>query len=703
MLVDDSLHVDLGWLGERLASTAAGGDLHGIPLADLRLRLAELAAAPERLAVLPVVGPVIESLRAAGMGAVVDDLAARGVPAEQVGPEVEHIWWVSLAQHISETDPRFGRHDGSQLRRTVADYVATDHEHLAATASRIRGAADRAARVAVSGNAGQVATFRGEARRSGRPASVRSLFDSSSELLLALAPCWAMSPMTVAETVPPGQWFDVVVIDGAGQLAPAEAVSAMSRGRQVVVVGDRRQAPPTPFSTVAGAGAAPDEELEPGPSLLDELAGVLPERTLRWQYGCVDERLVHFADTAAYAGSMGTFPGTAAGSPVSLVQVDGTAEVEPGQGVAIESTDAEVERVVEIVLDHARTRPQESLGVIALSERHAHRIRQALAVALDAPGRPSRGSDASDEDVARFFAHGRPEGFFVRSAAEAAGSTRDAVVLSVGFGRTPHGQVLHRFPSISGPAGPRLLTTATTQARRRLTVVSSIRADDLDPERLRSPGSMMLRDLLDYAGRGGIEEDQVAGRARDPLMADLAVRLRREGLVVREDLGTSAHRVDLAVADPRDPGRFLVAVEGDGPGYAGLTGTRGRDRLRVEQLERLGWRHVRIWSTDLYRDPAREVARVVAATHDAMPAGFGDRDEDGPDPDRSGPDPARGGPDPVPGLRGARVAEGGTSAAPRGSSEPEQTLDDTDAGWGEPVEESGHDRWLREQRPPHWE
>ncbi|MGL4746047.1 MAG: DUF559 domain-containing protein, partial [Dermatophilaceae bacterium] len=73
----------------------------------------------------------------------------------------------------------------------------------------------------------------------------------------------------------------------------------------------------------------------------------------------------------------------------------------------------------------------------------------------------------------------------------------------------------------------------------------------------------------------------------------------------------SAQVIDIAVEAPNEPGRLLLAVESDGPRYASAPSTRDRDRLRAEHLSRLGWRHLRVWSTDLYRDPAREVARVL--------------------------------------------------------------------------------------------
>ena len=183
-----------------------------------------------------------------------------------------------------------------------------------------------------------------------------------------------------------------------------------------------------------------------------------------------------------------------------------------------------------------------------------------------------------------------------------------------------------------------------------MTVVSAIGADDLDPTRLRARGAVMLRDFLAYAAGGplpgvaapgatGADSTGAVAAGADTagvssggasaaadavrpapvpgtgsvVLGDLARRLRGHGLVVHEDVGSSADPVDLAVEDPHRPGRLLLAVESDGPQYAAMRTTRDRDRLRAEQLERLGWRHLRVWSTDVFRDPARDVSRILEA------------------------------------------------------------------------------------------
>jgi hypothetical protein len=716
---------DLDWLTERLAPSGHGDGLHDIPLTELRRRMAALSSRPDRLAVLPHVTSALDDIREAGLGAVIDDLAARGVTTDQVIPEVEHVWWASVAQEITVRDPDYGAHDGPRLRQVAEEYVAADHAHLAATVERVRSSVARNIREVLADHPAQEALVRAEAGKARRHKALRDLVPQAAQSLTAIKPCWAMSPLVVASTLPPGRWFDVVIFDEASQIQPAQAISAISRGRQVVVAGDERQLPPTNFFTVVSdeESAADEEVFTDGfESILDILAAALPTRRLTWHYRSRDERLIAFANQAMYDGALTTFPGTSIESSVRFEPVDGLAKVVHGE-TSIETTESEVDRVVDLVLEHARTRPDETLGVITLGITHRNRIDEALTRAL-------RGSP----DVAGFFAEDRDERFFVKNLERVQGDERDAIILSVGYGKTPHGRVLHHFGPLNLEGGERRLNVAMTRARQRMTVVSALRAADLDPDRLRSRGAQMLREFLAYAESGGTNVPAPArtGAAAvvDPLRQDLAARLRHAGLTVHEDYGTARHRIDLVVEDPWHRGRGLVAVETDGPRYAARRSTRDRDRLRPEQLERLGWEHLRVWSTDLFRDPAREISRIVALARDdrrvgdpfepaAEPVDVGGPadDHDVEEHSTTEPDIGAGGPEadepaeaePA-GVRGRRkrrrVFRKGTGAAASLDSSEDYgpPPEELDLGWGDaPRDESSRDRWLEAQRPPHYE
>ena len=737
----ESAAAELTWLGERLEPTAAGGSLLLAEIPVLQERLAALAARPERLTVIPRVLGTLDALRAAGMGPLLDDLARRGVAADDVAAELEFVWWTSLAEHLTVADPAYGAHDGDHLRRIAREYIAADHAHLQGTAQRVRAAAGRRLREVLADHPEQESLVRAEAGKSRRHRPLRDLLPRAGETLTAIKPAWAMSPLVVASVLPPGRWFDVVIFDEASQIPPAQAISAISRAHQVVVAGDERQLPPTSFftSAVDDEGAAETEALTEGfESVLDVLAASLPTRRLSWHYRSLDERLIAFANQQMYDGSLVTFPGTGTEPVVRLEPVEGSGVVQPGEE-AIESTEAEVDRVVELVLEHARTRPKESLGVIALGIKHANRIEEALRRAL-----------TSAEGVGDFFDEDVPERFFVKNLERVQGDERDGIILSIGYGKTPHGRVLHRFGPLNLEGGERRLNVAITRSRRRMTVVSSLQAADLDPARLKARGALMLRDFLAYAASqasalpappdGGEAPQPTLGatgrdQAPDPLRADFVRRLRQAGLVVHESFG-SAQPIDIAVEDPRRPGRVVLAVETDGPSYAAMHSTRDRDRLRVEQLGRLGWEHVRVWTTDIFRDPARDVARVVAAAHRASekpgaraPAPSPDSASTGPAAEvagRAAAEPAEDtaedtaeetakGTDEGTAESRAEDAHAEPAGADRGDEArkrrlvrrrpkvaPEQTRDDTDAGWGEYADTSAHDRWLQEQRPPHW-
>ncbi|HYO86020.1 MAG TPA: AAA domain-containing protein [Dermatophilaceae bacterium] len=673
-----SLSEDLNWLGTRWSDTAAGGDLEATPVPAVQDRLTRARETLDRMRVLPVVTARLDELRAAGLGDVVADLAARAVPADRIPGEVDFVWWTSVLEEVADQDPDYGQHDGVALRSVSAEYVRLDEAFARAAADNLDASRLRLLRRALADHPEQArhlndVAVRGSGRgRGGLEATaaagaVHDLLTGATEVVRAAAPCWAMSPVAVASVVPAGVRFDVVILAEAGRIPIAHAMSALSRAGRVVVVGDSRQLPPVPYRTAAteaDTSPAGDDLVATRSvdSVLDVIADVAPTCTLTWHDESADERLVQFANAHSYGGMLMTLPAAAALSPVRLVRVGAegptakpAAEAPPaaeppvhGQDVehdevgtghrqpeattpAIGSqhSDREVARVVRLAIDHAVRRPTESLGVVTLSRHHAARIAQAIRAAL---------ATYPDPAVVAYFAAERPglarEPFFVTSVEGAQGDYRDAIILALGLEPTAQGLVPDRLGPLSAPGGHRRLTVATTRARQRMVVVSAFDAADVDPRRLAGRGAQLLGGFLAIAGadnevagavvaggparQGHLAADGAgdpgeAGGSADPLMGELASRLRHEGLVVREGFGSGRLPIGLVIDDPYAPGRPIVAVESDGAEYAALTAVRDRERLRPEQLRRLGWETVRVWGTDVFRDPARDVARVVEA------------------------------------------------------------------------------------------
>lgn len=672
----EELHEDLTWLGDRLGGTPEGGDLLSAPLEELGERFDRLAGRDDRLAVLPEVLPTLDRLDEAGLAPLVHDLSERGVPAGAARDELVFLWWTSIVEHLMATDQRFAGPHGEELRQAARDFADADRAGTRVAATRIRAEIAGRRAGAVREHPDQVATLVQTAENPGP--TLGELLAETADVALALRPCWAMSPLVVAQNIPPGEWFDVAVIDQAGQVATAEAISAISRAGQVVAVGDEHQLAPSRWSATIGADV--DTETPSGPSILAELGAVASRRGLRWDRRYRDQRLVGLSNTLVYGDRIITFPAADDRGVVTLDLVDGRGVVDTEDGV-VEWTVAEVARVVDLVIEHASQRPHESLAVITATAAQATAVEDALIEAV-----------AENPALLDLMSARDGEPLLVVPVDLAQGDSREAVIFSTGFGRTVHGRVLHRFGPLSAAGGERRVNVALTRARSRLTVVSSLSAEDLDPSRLRSPGAVLLRQALAYAGSGGEHADE---GPRPPqsfapsiglLEQDLAERLRRSGLTVHERLGGGAQPVGIAVDDPLQPGVHLMAIESDGPDYASIEGVRERDRLRVESLARRGWHHVRVWTTDLFRDPGREEARVLAEIRRATSS-------------RGAPE-GWAGDAPSPSEAPATPSAQHRSVRPHPS---DQTRDDTDAGWGEVPDRDAHDRWLQEQRPPHWE
>jgi very-short-patch-repair endonuclease len=391
-----------------------------------------------------------------------------------------------------------------------------------------------------------------------------------------------------------------VIFDEASQVTPADAVTSILRARQVVVAGDDKQLPPTAFFlTTVEDQAEPEDDAgeslqltEGFESVLDSVGPLFPVAPLDWHYRSQDERLIGFSNERFYEGRLVTFPGARQESPLRHVLVAS------GPTDSEESSRAEVAEVVKLILEHAAHNPEESLGVIAMGIVHAARIEDALRVAIRE--RP---------EFESFFVEGREDAFFVKNLERVQGDERDAIILSIGYGKASDGRLPYRFGPLNLEGGERRLNVAISRARKRMTVVSSFSHRDMDPARSSRQGPESLRLYLQYAELRGGSRDASQTETADALGEHLAVELREAGRTVETDLGMSGYPVDVVVRAPGGDGG--VALEVDGRTYAAHGTARERDRLRSEHLERLGWRYGRAWALEWHRDPAKALVRSI--------------------------------------------------------------------------------------------
>lgn len=451
--------------------------------------------------------------------------------------------------------------------------------------------------------------LRKEYHKKKRHVPLRRLLPAIPTLLTALKPCLLMSPLSVASYLPRGSYmFDLVIFDEASQVTPADAVGSILRGRQLAVMGDDRQLPPTNFFNVILEEEEPPEDLEDPDlpafeSILEVCSTKLPSNTLRWHYRSKDERLIAYSNRAFYEAKLVTFPSPSMDSEtgVRFVYVEDGVYGRGGTRTNL----PEARRLVELIFDHFEKYPERSLGVIALS------VAQRDAIDLEL-----RRARTLRADLEPLFAEHREEPFFIKNLEAVQGDERDEVILSLGYGPTePGGDPPMSFGPLNHKGGERRLNVAITRARFRSTIVSSIRPEQFDAvHRSKWEGPRRLAEYVQYAARGGEWATEAIGDVALPDSDfEIAVyeALLARGFQVAMQVGSSGFRIDLAVRHPDIPSRYILGIECDGAAYHSAKTVRDRDRLRQQILESLGWNIHRVWSTDWVRHPDKAVDRIV--------------------------------------------------------------------------------------------
>lgn len=551
-----------------------------------------------------------------------DDLGIEGAlhlirtekPAPPEWPRVfEYAWLSSCLEAARAEAPILATFSAITHDEIAKEFRDLDRTRLQATVDRVRRRHAEHVIATMNAEPEQAFLVRHEAQKHARHKPIRKLLAEAPGVLLALFPCWMASPLSVSQLIAGDQqYFDVVLFDEASQVLPEDAVPAILRGARVVVAGDRQQLPPTLFF-VDGANeddSGTDDGLmtEGFESLLDQMSAFLPTQMLEWHYRSLDESLIAFSNHHIYEDRLVTFPGPGGGEPAVAHEL---VPQKAGRDGEEESAAPEVQRVVELVLAHATARPAESLGVIAMGIKHARQVQAALDDAL---------RDRPELDT--FFDPTLEERFFVKNLERVQGDERDAIILTVGYGKDRGGNLPHRFGPLTHAGGERRLNVAVTRARRRMTVVSSFEHYDVDPRRSSARGVELLKFYLEFAATKGAHLGQSlgAGVPMNPFEEDIYHALTHEGIGLVPQFGASRYRLDFAVQHPDQPGRYILALECDGATYHSAPTARDRDRLRQQQLEALGWHFHRIWSTDWFADRAAQIARVRDAYEGALQA-----------------------------------------------------------------------------------
>lgn len=520
-------------------------------------------------------------------------------------------WWLDRVVDATPLLQKFSAADHEEKIREFRDadevFARLTREHVKATlASKVP-----AAQIPAPGT--PLGTLKRELQKKTRHMPVRKLLATLSGVLPRLSPCLLMSPLSVAQYLDASSRFDLVIFDEASQIPTWDAVGAIARGKQVIVVGDPKQLPPTSFFAAAAAeGAVSEDEVEDLESILDECIGSgLPTHTLKWHYRSRRESLIAFSNYRYYGSELVTFPSPAAPDKgVTYHPVEGVY-----QRAGARTNRAEAEAIVAFIKRHYADPAQRrrSVGVVTFSQSQQKLVEDLLDAARRADSKLDSQISAQVQ-----------EPIFVKNLENVQGDERDLILFSICYGPDETGRVFMNFGPLNREGGHRRLNVAVTRAKEEIHVFATLRPEQMDINKTRAAGVSDLKLYLEYALKGPqalIAHSAPTGLPPDsPFEVQVRDFLMDEGWEVHPQVGCSNYRIDLAIVNKDAPGSYLLAVECDGATYHSAATARDRDKLRQMVLERLGWRIHRIWSTEWWTSPEREKSRIRAAIEAALQA-----------------------------------------------------------------------------------
>lgn len=555
--------------------------------------------------------------RAVGLSILTEAVRAGLLAIDELPAAHDRAFFEQWIYHKIEGAPELRSFDGRAFDRLMAEFQQFDKLTISqngAAVARIL-ASRRPSRVTNNTSKdAEIAILRRESVKKTQHIPIRKLLERIPNVVSSLKPCFLMSPLSIAQYLPPSRDpFDVVIFDEASQIPTHDAIGAIGRGTRVVVVGDTKQLPPTSFFThdlnnTEDLQSETSEELETEvESILEEcVASNVPQLYLTWHYRSRDERLIAFSNHHYYEKRLQTFPTPAIESKhlgIFLNKVKGVF----GRGAA-RTNPVEARAVVDYVVNALRDPEQckHSIGIVTFNN-----VQQTLVMDLLDLERER------DPKLDIYFSDRVAEPVFVKNLENVQGDERDVMLFSIAYGPDEKGYISMNFGPLNKSGGERRLNVAITRAREKLVIFSSIGAQDIDLSRTRAKAADHLKQFLRYAEHGpaalGISVGSSSGGAFRSMAADLAQKLQKEGYKTEINVGCSNYRLDLAVRDRRDPRVYLLGIEFDGENYKTANTTRERERLRPGVLASLGWRTLRIWTPDYLYDPEREWARVKGA------------------------------------------------------------------------------------------
>lgn len=420
----------------------------------------------------------------------------------------------------------------------------------------------------------------------GRGVSLRQIVNDSQHVLHRLFPCMLMSPLSVAQFLEmEPELFDLVIFDEASQMETPDAIGAIARGRQTIIVGDPKQLPPTSFFTSGLCGLEGEDESQDADSILEDAIAIgMPSLYLTRHYRSRHESLIAFSNYMFYDGRLLTFP-SVNDSERKVTHIDPQGIYDYGK---TRTNPIEAKAVVDYVVRRLEQAP-ESIGIVTFSKAQSNLIEDLLTTALSRNKAAARNLEQAADTI------------FVKNLESVQGDERDLIIFSVGYGPDSEGRVSLNFGPLNQQGGERRLNVAVTRAKSEMMVFSSLRPEHIPDDTTLSKGVTSLRAFLAYAIDGKLPEvESKSAYQRDEFVELIADQLRQKGHKVDTNVGRSDFRIDIGIVDPKDPGSYSLGLIVDGLNYAALPTVRDREITIPAVLSNLGWRLCRIWALDWF-------------------------------------------------------------------------------------------------------
>jgi hypothetical protein len=549
-----------------------------------------------------------------GLTDFLNALESKQIPPEFLSKAFEFSAYQSIGKRIYSDYPELLNFNARNHERVREEFQRLDSEIIKLNGKSFANLIQKSTEVP-HGSAGvrvgdytELNLLKHEINKQRKHIPIRKLLSRAGNALLELKPIFMMGPMSVAQYLEGDNLsFDLIVMDEASQLRPEEAIGAIAKAKQLVVVGDPKQLPPTNFFDKLTE--SPDDENEDDvPAVLTGMESILdicqllftPTRSLRWHYRSQHESLIAFSNFHFYKNLI-VFP-----SPFSKSPELGVKYRYLPKGVYKDRQNfPEAQAVVDAVINHMIKSPHESLGVVTLNQTQRELIEELLEQKFKV-----------FSETSSFRANWDKEGwpFFVKNLENVQGDERDVIYISTTFGKAPGtSKPKQNFGPISRPDGWRRLNVLFTRSRKRVELFTSMSAEDIVVDEKTPLGTKALHDYLDFARRGILVATDEGIREPDSdFEVAVANVIRNWGYEVRPQLGVAGFFIDLVVKNPRRPGEYLAAIECDGATYHSGCSVRDRDRIRQEILESLGWKNkiCRIWSTDWFYNPLESIDKL---------------------------------------------------------------------------------------------